>query len=63
MLDLGMPEWQVNALLELQQYYTVVGKGAAVTPPIKDFLGRPPITLDQYLKENKDVFRSPAAGA
>ena len=63
MLDLGMPEWQVNALLELQQYYTVAGKGAEVTPPIKDFLGRPPITLDQYLNENKDIFRSQAAGA
>jgi uncharacterized protein YbjT (DUF2867 family) len=63
MLDLGMPEWQVNALLELQQYYTVAGKGAEVTPPIKDFLGRPPITLDQYLNENKAIFHSQAAGA
>ena len=63
MLDLGMPEWQVNALLELQQYYTVAGKGAGVTPPIKDFLGRVPVTLDQYLNENKDIFRSQAARA
>ena len=63
MLDLGMPEWQVNALLELQQYYFVAGKGAEVMPPIKDFLGRTPITLDQYLDENKDIFRSQAAGA
>jgi len=63
MLDLGMPEWQVNALLELQQYYTVAGKGAEVAPPIKDFLGRAPITLDQYLDENKDIFHSQAAGA
>jgi uncharacterized protein YbjT (DUF2867 family) len=63
MLDLGMPEWQVNALLELQQYYTVAGKGADVAPPIKDYLGRAPITLDQYLNENKDIFRSQAAGA
>ena len=63
MLDLGMPEWQVNALLELQQYYTVAGKGAEVMPPIKDFLGRAPITLDQYLDENKDIFHSQAAGA
>jgi uncharacterized protein YbjT (DUF2867 family) len=63
MLDLGMPEWQVNALLELQQYYTVTGKGADVTPPIKDYLGRAPITLDQYLNENKDLFRSQAVGA
>jgi uncharacterized protein YbjT (DUF2867 family) len=63
MLDLGMPEWQVNSLLDLQQYYTVAGKGADVTPPIRDFLGRDPITLDQYLDENKELFRSQAAGA
>ena len=63
MLDLGMPEWQVNALLELQQYYTVERKGGEVTPPIKDFLGRAPITLDQYLNENKEIFHSQAAGA
>jgi uncharacterized protein YbjT (DUF2867 family) len=63
MLDLGMPEWQVSALLELQQYYTVAGRGSEVTPPIKDLLGRAPITLDQYLNENKDIFRSQAAGA
>src|SRR5258708_34186813 len=63
MLDLGMPEWQVNALLELQQYYTVAGKGAEGAPPIKDFLGRAPITLDQYLNENKELFHSQAAGA
>jgi len=63
MLDLGMPGWQVNALLELQQYYTVERKGGEVTPPIKDFLGRAPTTLDQYLNENKEIFRSQAAGA
>jgi hypothetical protein len=34
-----------------------------VLPPIKDYLGRTPITLDQYLNENKDIFRSQAAGA
>jgi hypothetical protein len=53
----------VNALLELQQYYTVARKGAEVTPPIKEFLGRAPMTLDQYVYENKDIFRSQAAGA
>jgi uncharacterized protein YbjT (DUF2867 family) len=63
MLDLGMPEWQVNALLDLQRYYTVQGKGAEVAPPIKDFLRREPITLNQYLNENKEIFRSQAAGA
>jgi len=63
MEDLGMPAWQVDALLDLQRYYTVEGKGAEVIPPLADLLGRAPITLDQYLNENKDIFRSQAAGA
>jgi uncharacterized protein YbjT (DUF2867 family) len=62
MLDLGMPEWQVTALLELQQYY-VTGKCGAVTDVLPKLLGRPPITLDQYLNDFKDRFRGQAAGA
>jgi uncharacterized protein YbjT (DUF2867 family) len=63
MLDAGMPEWQVTALLELQQYYTAEGKGAEVTSVLPDLLGRVPITLDQFLEEFKDSFRGQAAGA
>jgi len=59
MLDLGMPEWQVNALLELQQYYTN-GQGGEITDVLPRLLGRPPITLDQFLTEFKDSFRSAA---
>ncbi len=55
MLDLGMPEWQVNALLELQQYY-VNGQGGEVDGPLQQLLGRAPVTLDQFLKEFKDSF-------
>jgi uncharacterized protein YbjT (DUF2867 family) len=62
MLDLGMPDWQVTALLELQQYY-LTGKCGAVTDTLPRLLGRPPITLDQFLTEFKDSFRGQAAGA
>jgi uncharacterized protein YbjT (DUF2867 family) len=62
MLDAGMPEWQVTALLELQQYY-VSGKCAAVTDVLQNLLGRAPMTLDQFLNEFKDSFRGQAAGA
>jgi uncharacterized protein YbjT (DUF2867 family) len=62
LLDLGMPEWQVNALLELQQYYTS-GKGGTVTDVLPRVLGRPPVTLDRFLAVAKDQFRSQAAGA
>ena len=63
MLDLGMPDWQVNALLDLQRYYTVEKKGAEITPVLEQILGRPAIRMEQYLNENKDAFRTQAAGA
>ncbi len=62
LLDLGMPEWQVTALLELQEYY-LAGKCAAVTEVLPKLLGRTPITLDEFLNEFKDSFRGQAAGA
>ena len=63
MLDLGMPEWQVNALLDLHRYYTVEKKGADVTPVLENLLGRPAIRMQRYLTENKNAFHSQAAGA
>ena len=63
MLDLAMPDWQVDALLDLQRYYTLEKKGADITPVLEQILGRPPIRMDQYINENKDAFRSQAAGA
>ena len=63
MLDLGMPEWQVNALLDLHRYYTIEKKGAHITPVLEKILGRPAIRMQQYLADNKEAFRSQAAGA
>jgi uncharacterized protein YbjT (DUF2867 family) len=62
MQDLGMPEWQITALLELQQYYTG-GKGGEVTDVLPRLLGRSPKTLNEFLEEFKASFRSAAAGA
>jgi uncharacterized protein YbjT (DUF2867 family) len=62
MLEAGMPDWQVTALLELQEYY-VSGRCAAVTEVLARLLEKTPRTLDQFLEENKDSFRSQAAGA
>ncbi len=62
MLDAGMPEWQVTALLDLQAYY-VSGKGAAITDVLPKLLGRASRTLDQYLEENKASFRAQSARA
>jgi uncharacterized protein YbjT (DUF2867 family) len=62
MLDQHMPEWQVNALLELQDYY-LSGKGAETDGLVEKLLGRAPITMDQFLAEFANGFRSQAAGA
>jgi uncharacterized protein YbjT (DUF2867 family) len=62
MLGLGMPEWQVAALLELQQYYKQ-GGGAKTDGLLKSLLGREPVTLEQYLTANVREFRDQAASA
>jgi len=62
MLEQGMPEWQVTALLELQAYYTG-GQGGAVDGLLQQLLGRPPITMDKFLAEFAAEFRGQAAKA
>jgi uncharacterized protein YbjT (DUF2867 family) len=62
MLEQGMPEWQVTALLELQEYYTG-GQGGSLDKVLEELLGRPPITMDQFLKEFAAEFRGQAAEA
>jgi uncharacterized protein YbjT (DUF2867 family) len=62
MLDQGMPAWQVDALLDLQEYYTS-GNGGAVDQLLPKLLGRPPITMDAFLAEFSGEFRPQAVGA
>jgi uncharacterized protein YbjT (DUF2867 family) len=62
MMDHGMPEWQVTALLELQEYYTG-GRGGALDGVLQGLLGRPPITIDRFLNEFAAEFRGHAANA
>jgi uncharacterized protein YbjT (DUF2867 family) len=62
MLDQGMPEWQVTALLDLQAYYTG-SQGGATDGLLARLLGRAPVTIDQFLKQHANEFRSQAAKA
>jgi len=62
MLDQGMPAWQVDALLDLQEYYTS-GQGGAVDQLLPKLLGRPPITMDRFIAEFAGEFRSQTASA
>jgi len=62
MMDQGMPEWQVTALLELQAYYTG-GRGGTLDGVLQGLLGRPPITMDRFLEEFAGEFRRQSASA
>jgi uncharacterized protein YbjT (DUF2867 family) len=62
LLDQGMPEWLTTALLDLQQYY-VNGKGGETDGLLQKLLGRAPITMDEFLKENVAEFRPQTAKA
>ena len=62
MLEQGMPAWQVDALLDLQEYYTS-GKGGNVDQLLPKLLGRAPISMDRFLAEFAGEFHNQAAGA
>jgi uncharacterized protein YbjT (DUF2867 family) len=62
MLGLGMPEWQVTALLDLQQYYKQ-GGGEKTDGLLKALIERKPVTLDEYLTANAREFQAEAASA
>jgi uncharacterized protein YbjT (DUF2867 family) len=57
MLASGMPEWQADALLDLQAYY-IKGKGGKIDGLLEQLLGRPPITMDHFLAESAGEFRA-----
>ncbi len=55
MLGMGMPAWRVDALLDLQRYYTK-GQGGEMTEVLAQLLGQPPVKLDLFLEEFKASF-------
>ena len=56
MLAQGMPEFYVEALLDLDRVYGA-GAGAEITGDIQRVLGRKPHTFDQYLRDHVQVFQ------
>ncbi|MGA2430440.1 MAG: SDR family oxidoreductase [Candidatus Acidiferrum sp.] len=62
MSDRGMPEWQVTALLDLQEYYRG-GQGGTVDGLLEKLLGRPAVRMDAFLKEYAGEFREQSAKA
>jgi uncharacterized protein YbjT (DUF2867 family) len=62
LLDMGMPDFLVTALLELQEYYAS-GKASRVDSTLESLINRAPTKMDDFLKENADQFREQAAKA
>lgn len=60
MREMGMPPWQVEALADLQAYYTD-GPGGKVTGDVRTVLGRDPIRFDQFLRDYAGAFSAAAA--
>jgi uncharacterized protein YbjT (DUF2867 family) len=62
LLGAGMPEWQAQALVDLQQFY-VEGHGAELTDDIRRITGHAPRNLNQFLAENVSTFSRRVATA
>jgi uncharacterized protein YbjT (DUF2867 family) len=62
LLDMGMPDFLITALLELQEYYAA-GKASKVDGTLESLIQRAPAKMDAFLKENADQFREQAAQA
>lgn len=58
----GMPDWQIDALLDLQRYYTE-GGGGNVDDLFQRVVGREPKRLAQFLKESAGEFVDNAKSA
>src|SRR5947209_18576364 len=46
----GVSEWSANSLVDLQRFYRE-GNAATVTPDVDQVLGRPPIRLEEFVRE------------
>jgi uncharacterized protein YbjT (DUF2867 family) len=62
LLDMGMSDFMVTALLELQEYYAS-GKASRVDGTLESLIHHAPTTMDAFLKEIADQFREQSAKA
>ncbi|HEV2731390.1 MAG TPA: NmrA family NAD(P)-binding protein, partial [Terriglobales bacterium] len=57
LLAAGVPEWNADALLDLQRLYRE-GKAATVTRDVEQILGRKPISFAQFSRDYKHAFEA-----
>jgi hypothetical protein len=56
LLSTGIPDWNANALLDLQRLYRE-GKAATVTRDVTKILGREPTSFIGFLQDYRDSFQ------
>ena len=57
LMGYGVPEWQVDALINLIHFYQT-GAASEVTPWVETVTGHPPISYRQFLQDYKPAFQS-----
>jgi uncharacterized protein YbjT (DUF2867 family) len=60
LLNAGMPDWQAQALIDLQDYY-LQGNGGELTDDVERITGHPPRDLNQFLAASVSAFQRRAA--
>ena len=56
LLAIGVPEWSVNAVLDLQRLYRE-GEASLVDPAVEQILGRKAISFDAFVRDYRLAFR------
>jgi uncharacterized protein YbjT (DUF2867 family) len=56
MMKGGMPEWQAEAVLELTDLLRA-GKMSGVTNTVQEIAKKPPISIDQFVKDHRALFQ------
>jgi len=62
LLDLGMPVWQADGVLEDYETYRR-GEGSRITTTVEDMTGIYPMTFEEFTRDYVEDFRRTAAGA
>ncbi len=62
LLSAGLPEWNVDALLDLQRLYRE-GKAATVTQDVERILGRKPTSFAQFFPDYRSAFETQGQAA
>jgi len=56
MLGYGLPEWQIDGILDLNRYYKG-GNSERVSSAVQDVTGNPPVSYRQFVQDYAQAFR------